>query len=151
MTDGLFSHGYHALHEANRDALVQLGPATSSSDIVARVLEMVRVNVTWHLEHPQLGQLMLFRPIPAWQPSQAAYATSIELAQTLVAELRAYRELGHIRPDVEPLDAFEDLANLITGVVARHLSNEPGARYSECQTSRTFPALVSTVVRSYLH
>lgn len=89
------------------------------------------------------GESRLFRPIPACQPSGESYATAVHAMQLTIDELHAWREFGLIRRDVDPRDAFEDLGNLVTGVVARHLSNEPGVPYGECRTSRTFPALVA--------
>lgn len=147
--DELFQRGWRDLITDSTAVLDRLGEQTAGTDLVARALEITAAQVRWHLRHPALAQLMLFRPVPRWEPSPEAYGVAIEAAQIFIDDLRVSRDLGLIRPDVDPDAAFDDLANMVTGVVARHLSNEPGAAYGQARASRTFPALVATVIRSY--
>jgi len=150
LYDELFRRGWADSHADLATHLEHLGPPTAGTDPIARGLTLTRSHIAWLLAHPAQAQLMIFRPVPEWRPSQDAFAASVSFFQLLVDEVHAWRDLGLLRPDADPAEAIENIATVTTGVVARQLSNEPGVPLDEGRASRHFPALFTAVIRSYL-
>lgn len=148
--DELFRRGWQAVLDALVAHLDLLGPVTPATDIAERVLAVHETFIRWALDHPAQTQLMMFRPVPAWEPTPDAYAPSVAVLRLTVDEVASLARLGLLRPDAD-LDEFAtNLANIGAGVIARQLGNEPGVPYELGSASRHFPALCRTLVQSYL-
>ncbi len=150
LLDALFRRGWVDAHADLAAHLDRLGPPASDTDPATRGLALTRVYLDWLLAHPALSQLMLFRPVPEWEPSPHAFAASLAFFQLLVDEVLAWHRLGLLRPDADPVELIENLATVTTGVAARQLSNEPGVPFAEGRASRHFGPLFVAVIRCYL-
>lgn len=150
LFDELFRRGWADAHADLSAHLDRLGPPTTRTNPIDRGSTLTRAHLQWLLDHPALSQLMIFRPIPDWAPTQAAFAASLAFYQLLVDEVHAWRGLGLLRPDADPDELIENIATLVTGVATRQLSNEPGVPFDEGRASRHFSALFTAVLSSYL-
>ncbi len=148
--DELFRRGWQESLDAMRAASERLGPLTSETNLVSRLVSITIDNISWHLDHPALSQLMLTRPVPDYEPSPDAYAPSLALSQLLLDEVVQWRELGLIRPDADPVEVAEQIATASSGIIARQLSNEPGVPYTKGRHTPYWPMLITAVIRPYL-
>jgi AcrR family transcriptional regulator len=118
--DALFAHGSTELSRAVRAAGDSAG-----DDPVAALLSGARAYVAWLVSHPVIAQLLVWRPVPGFEPSAQAFAPSIDLlAQTRALMLLAV-ERGQLLPAAADDDAILLFTSVIAGVVSQQLSNEP--------------------------
>ncbi|WP_425308607.1 TetR/AcrR family transcriptional regulator [Ammonicoccus fulvus] len=150
LFDELFRRGWEKNFEAIDAAMAAeraLGPDT---DTGAYMLAGLEANIRWILDHPGLAQLMLFRPVPTWEPTAEAYAASVRVFSLLNDELATLRQQGRLRTDI-PLDEMaQGLANIGAGVISRQLGNNPGVRYDDGTAPREFRALFRALLATYL-
>ncbi|MHA6523473.1 TetR/AcrR family transcriptional regulator [Tessaracoccus sp. G1721] len=150
LYDELFRRGWQACRDAVLSHRDRLGPVTPASDAVGRAVETNATFVRWALANPELSQLMLTRPVPAWQPSPEAFEPSMALFAALAAEVVGLRDHGLLDADVDVDELTQNLASAATGVIVRQLANEPGVAYDEGTASRHFPALIRALMLAHL-
>jgi AcrR family transcriptional regulator len=150
LYDELFRRGWQECHDQVRAHSERLGAITAATDAVNRLQALQATFVGWALDHPALGQLMFMRPVPAWEPSPAAYEAAVKFLGMLVEEIHAYRDHGLLRPDVDPEEVVVNLTTIGTGVIASQLANEPGVPFDRGRATRYFPALLTVVTQHYL-
>jgi AcrR family transcriptional regulator len=150
LYDELFRHGWQECHAVVRSHADRLGTITPETDVVGRAQALLAPFVRWALDHPALSQLMLLRPVPAWEPAVGAYQAAVDFLQLQIDEVHTYQDKGLLRIDADPDEMVANLAAICTGVVARELANEPGVPYDGGRASAHFPALVTAVIRHYL-
>ena len=150
LYDELFRRGWQECVEDARRHLERLGPVTSQTSAGERLLDLNATFVRWALAHPELSQLMLFRPVPLWEPTESAYEPAVRLFGMLEEEVRACQAQGLVLQDADLAEMTENIANAAAGVIARQLANEPGASYERGRASRHYPALMRSVCRPYL-
>lgn len=144
LCDELFRRGW-----ADFGAAVEHLVPVEDTDLHIMLGEAMDVSVGWALEHPAEAQLMFWRPIAGWRPSEAAFAparaTLVRAGETLAGGQR--HGLLDDRTDVEEL--VQVWAALVAGVISQQLSNEPGVRIGDGRTSRHRAALVRMYVDHY--
>ena len=150
LYDELFRRGWEACLEAVSAHRAHLGPIAADTDAVERAIELHGSFIRWALANPELSQLMMTRPVPRWQPSPEAYAPSVELMASLADELRLLRDHGCLAADADLDELTQNIATVGTGVILRHLANEPGAAYGDAAVSRHFPALLTALITAHL-
>lgn len=148
--DELFRRGWQETLDHHRALVERLGPVGLDTDLVARALEVTTANIRWHLSRPAYAQLMLFRPIPDWEPTPDAYAPAVAFAELAFEEFTSWREAGLVRADTDIFELNECIVNATTGLISRQLSNDPGTPYDQGRHTPHWPALITAVVRSYL-
>ena len=150
LYDELFRRGWQECLDVVVAHLERLGPVTPESDPLERLHVLAEAMVRWSLDNPGLGQLMFFRPVPAWQPGEAAFAPSVRLGEILLEEARQYAMHGLLAPGGDPEVLLDHLTSAGAGVIARQLADEPGTPYPSGRASRHFPTLVDAVCRPHL-
>lgn len=149
LYDELFRRGWQACHDDFVARAHALGPVTTATDVRARACDLVEASARWYVGNPALTQLMLFRPVPQWEPTASAYAPAVAVWDLLVAEVAAWHACALLRPDADLDELANHLANVTTGVVARHLGNEPHVPFGEGRAERSLAALTAAVVEPY--
>jgi len=150
LYDELFRRGWQECHDQVRAHSERLGAITPLTDVIGRLQALQATFVRWALNHPALSQLMFLRPVPAWEPSPAAYEAAVQFLRLLVDEINAYRDHGLLRPDADPDEVVINLTTIGTGVIASQLANEPGVPFDRGRATRHFPALSTAVIQYYL-
>lgn len=102
--------------------------------------------VTWALEHPGHAQLMLWRPVPHWEPSRAAYEPSLQLPEQTTRTLAAVQRQGSLRGDAHLVEATRLWAVLVAEVISRHPANPPGAPVRDSPFTALVPVLVELLL-----
>lgn len=128
--DALFARGQRAFLAALRSGAAGAGrglPALNAA---------LTSGVRWAVEHPALAQLLFWRPVPGFVPSEEAY----EPAREAVAQIRALIAeavgQGHLHPGADTDEGAELLAVLMAGVVTQQLANDPGTPFEQGLFSR---------------
>jgi AcrR family transcriptional regulator len=141
--DELFALGQREHLEVMRAAMAE---ATPGLDALSKGLE---ASGRWVLENSALGQLMFWRPVPNFEPSEAAMAASVDmvsLQRRAVADAVAAGELG---PDADSIEAVYLVSTLITGVLSQALANEPELEWGRGRFTPLFPKLMKLLVAAY--
>lgn len=144
LCDELFRRGWADLGGAVAHLVPEAG-----TDLRAMLTEAMDVAVGWALDHPAEAQLMFWRPIARWQPSQAAFAPAEASMLHAASAFTAAQRLGLLDPRPDPEELAQVWASLVTGVISQQLSNEPGVALVDGRTSRHRAALVSMYLTHY--
>jgi AcrR family transcriptional regulator len=141
--DALFERGQVANLVAMRDASEHAEPGlpalTAALEASGRFL----------LEHPALGQLLFWRPVPAFEASDAAMRASREMVELQRAMLRDAVAAGQLGSGAESEETVMLLGSLICGVCTMAMANEPGVTFGEGRFTPVFPRLLALLPALY--
>ncbi|MGH8891434.1 MAG: TetR/AcrR family transcriptional regulator, partial [Acidothermaceae bacterium] len=95
LYDALFARGA-------RDVLATIKAHVETLADDDRSLEEILLDggrefVRWSVEHPAYTQLLFWRPVPGFTPSEEAYAPAVELVALVREQFRLLQERGLIR------------------------------------------------------
>lgn len=117
--DAVFRSGWQQLLEALRAQ-----PEPQQTDDLERVLQGYgELFVRWCLEHPVHAQLMIWRPVPRWEPSPEAYEPAVEALRFTHEGCASLASLGLLHGDLD--EVVNGFLALTTGVVSMQLANGP--------------------------
>jgi AcrR family transcriptional regulator len=139
LYDALFERGWRLLLEQWRAAVA----TTDGRDLATDLLTLVSAFVRWLVEHPAYAPLMLWRPVPGFRPSAAAYAPAVELARMGRDFLAALGERGVLPPGTDPDLADRTLSVVVSGVISQQLANAPGEPFETGTYTSTLPDVVA--------
>lgn len=125
MYDLLFARGVAANERAVRQAIVDIAPGA------AAIRVGTKATVRWCVENRALAQLLYWRVIPGFEPSQDTFAASRNVmadTRAMFAEAVRRRELA---PAADSDEATRLLTVLISGIVTQHMANQPAAAYDD--------------------
>jgi AcrR family transcriptional regulator len=121
--DALFARGLEGSYAAVW-AVVEPMPAG-----VARLRAGGRAWVRWAVQNPMLAQLLVWRPVPGFAPTEATFSVSVQQMQWVSVEFAEAVRLGQLRPDAASADALRLYTVVLSGVISQQMANEPGAGY----------------------
>ncbi len=121
--DALFRRGLSAHQQTVRTATEE---ATSG---VARLRAGARATVAWSVENPALAQLMFWRPVPGFEPSQDTFRESETDMGNVRAEFTAAVAAGELDPAADSAEAVRLWTVIISGLISQQMANEPGVPY----------------------
>jgi AcrR family transcriptional regulator len=143
--DAVFAMGWRMVNEV----ITALPPVDPKADAEASLRPAATAFVRWCIDHPVHAQLMLWRPVPNWEPSPEAYEPAIvalDLTRDLLAGLQA---IGKLRDDVPVLELVNAWTVIGTGVISRQLANAPHESFETGSFTQVLPALVSMYATHY--
>ena len=143
LYDGIFARGWRELIETMDPLYREVDEATDLPALLHRGADMF---ARWSIEHPAYSQLMFWRPVPNYEPSEGAYAPSVELWARSVAMFRTLQRRGLFGPDVDPEELLRVWTVLISGVISQQLANAP----DQSMESGTFTSLLPELVDMFL-
>lgn len=139
LYDALFAQGAAELAQAVRTAAL---PAGQDADPVAGLSAGAHAYVDWCVRHPVTAQLLNWRPVPGFQPSQEAFAPSAAMVMDTRAQIALAVQHGRLAPAAATDDAVLLFTTVIAGVVSQQLANEPQAPPGQGRYTRLLaPAL----------
>lgn len=100
----------------------------------------------WSLANQPLAQLLFWRPVPGFTPSEEAFRPSVELVEEIRGVLRAAVDAGQLRPEAAGEQGQAMLSALIAGAMTQQMANQPAAGL---ETGR-FTALLPRLIDMYL-
>jgi AcrR family transcriptional regulator len=142
---------YDALFLAgNRDLSATLDAGVDeTADPLTQLRESSEIFVRWSLEHPVYAQLMFWRPVPGFVPSEESYAPAVEQMGRLHEVFEAAVTAGQLAPEVMSERGAALYTAMIAGVISQQLSNEPDAAPGEGRFERVLPDAFEMFVNHY--
>ena len=141
--DEIFRRGSLAALDALKDGAATAAPGLPALE--AALLAAVRLAV----ERPVEAQLVTWRPVPGFEPSEAAFAPQQEFLATVGSLVRAAVEAGHLHPDAATDRGVSLLSVLISGVISQQLANEPGASFQDGRFTKLTEEALSMYARHF--
>jgi AcrR family transcriptional regulator len=147
LYDALFARGWRLLLDRMRACEEEHPPV--GDDLCAIMLQSGNDFVRWSLENFAYAQLLFWRPVPGYRPSEAAYEPAVELYQQGHARLAALKQRGLLRADVDVEVALRDWTVLVSGVISQQLANAPGEPFESGQFTTAMPGLAAMFATHY--
>ncbi len=141
--DALFREGQQANLDALREGMADAEPG------LAAVAAGMEATGRWAVANPVLAQLLFWRPIPGYVPTDDAFAPAIEIAELLRAELRTAAAAGQIHPDAATEQGMALLSVMHFGVLSQHLANDPGSDWERGRYTSLHPRVIELFVNAY--
>lgn len=148
--DAVFARGWRSVYETTgAQHLDAVRSVREPAQLEPYLLSVSRSFTRWTIENPAYAQLMMWRPVPGYEPSAEAFAAAVDALAAARAMFVRLREAGLLRTDV-PLDEMvQTWTVLTTGVMTRQLANAPHESFEEGRVTATLPALVAMFVAHY--
>lgn len=143
--DAVFARGWRQLNDAFRT----LADPDEVEDLAAYLLTSAELFVRWNLEHQVQAQLMVWRPVPGYEPSPAAYAPALESLSLARTALGRLQERGLLRDDVELEHMLRAWTALTSGVLTQQLANAPQQPFEQGDFTALLPEVVSMFLAQY--
>lgn len=103
----------------------------------------------WALAHPATAQLLFWRPVPSFEPTPEAMASSVEmvrLQRQALADAVAAKQLG---PGADSDEALYVTSILVSGVIGQSMANDPGLPWGRGRFSPLLPKLLRSLAAVY--
>lgn len=146
LYDALFRRGAQEVVDAFRAAGMS---EVSDEELEPQLLEAARFFVRWSIEHPAYTQLLFWRPVPGFTPSDEAYAPAVELVTLARERFTELQRRGLLRADANVEDMHRDWTVLTSGIVSQQLSNAPGESFESGSFTSRLPVVVAMFARHY--
>jgi AcrR family transcriptional regulator len=145
--DAVFLRGARAILEHMR-------PHFTLEDADNRSLEDMllaagRAMTSWSVAHPAYTQMIFWRPVPGFAPSEESYVPAVELMQQGTEHFRSLQQRGLIRADVAIDLVVRDWTIVTAGIVSQQMSNAPDNSYDEGPFTTRLPTLVAMFCAHY--
>jgi len=144
--DALFARGARELHDAVHWAGSNPDVA---GDPLAALREGARAYVRWSMTNPVVAQLLNWRPVPGFAPSDAAYAPNLEMIAETRTVIAAAVEGGLLDPSAATEEAVLLFTTVIAGVVSQQLANDPLAAPGDGRYARLLDPAVTLWLEHY--
>ena len=146
LYDALFERGARELRDLMNDVYRDIhGNATVEQSLLATANAMIR----WRVEHQAYSQLLFWRPVPGFAPSEAAYAPAVQMYAEGLERFADLQRRGQLRADVPTADVMRDWTVIVTGTASQQLSNAPDEPFETGRFTAALPGLVAMFVRHY--
>jgi AcrR family transcriptional regulator len=139
LYDAVFARGWRRLGAVMEQTYGRLDQV---DDLPAFLLSGGETFVRWSLENPAYSELMIWRPVPGYEPSPEAYEPAVQVfdrGSTMFAELK---DRGLFRPDIDIDEAMRMWTVLVSGVITQQLANAPQESYDDGRFTTLMPGLV---------
>lgn len=141
--DRLFRRGQRenlvVLERAVEAAMPGLPAVAAGLDATAR----------WAVANPVLAQLLFWRPVTGYRPSDDAFAPATQIVATLRRELRTAVRNGDLGRGAASDEAMALLSTLHFGIVSQHLANEPDVGWDHSRYTPLHARIVDLFVSAY--
>ena len=144
--DAVFERGWREVHQFMSELMDQVEVAT---DLRAYLLVFAQRFVRWDVEHPVYAQLMGWRPVPGYQPSEGAYASAVDAFEAGRSIFSTLLARGLFRPDVDVDTLMRTWTVLASGVMTQQLANAPHEPFETGTFTSTLPDLIDMYLAHY--
>lgn len=118
-------------------------------DPVGAIADAQQATFAWEVANPVLAQLLHWRPVPGFEPSERAYAPAVRQVELLREALRAAVDAGQLAPAAATEEGVAMYLVLMSGVISQQLSNEPSAPAGQGRFTRLTPVALDMFLRYY--
>jgi AcrR family transcriptional regulator len=134
--DELFRRGQRENLAVMRDAMAGTVPGLGA------LIAGLEASGRWALANRAVAELLFWRPVPSFHPSDEAMAPSVEMIELQRGALADAVAAGQLGPDALREDAIFLVSTLITGVLSQAIANEPELPWGEGRFTSLFPRLM---------
>ena len=146
LYDALFERGAKMIADSLQAFSEQLDKALPFEESLLAAATAV---IKWAVEHPEYTQLLFWRPVPGFAPSERAYAPAIQLVELNREHFADLQRRGLLRDDI-PLDEIQrDWTVITAGIVSQQLANAPGEPFETGTFTSAIPRVVAMFARQY--
>jgi AcrR family transcriptional regulator len=96
----------------------------------------------WLLANRAVAELLFWRPVPSFRPSEEAFAPSVEMVELQRGAMADAVAAGQLGPSANDEDAIYVVSTLIVGVLSQAIANEPDLSWGEGRFTPTFARLM---------
>jgi AcrR family transcriptional regulator len=147
LYDALFKRGWELLLAAMEKSLTT-DPA-EGDDLIALLTDAGQRFAQWSVEHLAYAQLLIWRPVPGFRPSEDAYRPAVVLSELSAQRFALLQQRGLIRPDADVELLYRQWTILVAGVVSQQLSNAPEEPFATGRFTTQIPALAAMFAAHY--
>ena len=141
--DALFERGQRANTDAVLSAIADAPPGLPA------FVAGLEASGRWALDNQALAQLLFWRPVANFEPSQEAMEPGLEEFAELRRALADAVRLGHLGAGGDSDEALHVGITLVAGAIVTAASNEPHLPWGEGRFSPLFPKLVQLLPTLY--
>jgi AcrR family transcriptional regulator len=120
-----------------------------ADDPAGAIAAAQRATFAWEEANPVLAQLLHWRPVPGFTPSERAYEPAVRQVELLAEALRAAVDAGQLAPAAATEEGIAMYTVLMSGVISQQLSNEPSAPAGQGRFTRLTPVALDMFFRYY--
>jgi AcrR family transcriptional regulator len=143
LYDALFARGAREVLDAVTAS--QETARDEAESLESALLILCTAWLRWAMANQVYAQLLFWRPVPGFEPSEQAYAPAIELIERGIEGFTDFQRRGWIRKDVPIDQVLRDWTIVTSGIVGQQLSNEP---HKSFETGR-FSSAVATIAAMF--
>ena len=141
--DALFERGQRTNFEVMRDAMEHTEPGLEA---LAAGLDAA---CRWCSDHAAIAQLLFWRPVPSFEPTDRAMEPSVAMVQIQRDALAHAAATGQLGPGADSDEAIYLVSVFVAGVLGQAIANEPGLPWGEGRFSPLLPKLLDTLTALY--
>jgi AcrR family transcriptional regulator len=141
--NALFLRGQREHLDVLRAAMADAQPGL---DAITKGLE---ASGRWSLANRPVAQLLFWRPVPSFEPSDEAMAPSVEMVSLQRQALADAVAAGELGPGADSDEAVYLISTLISGVLSQAFANEPDLEWGQGRFTPTFPKLMKLLIAVY--
>jgi AcrR family transcriptional regulator len=141
--DALFERGQRLHYEVLRAAAERAEPGLPTLHAI------FEASGSWCLANSPIAQLLFFRPVPGFEPTDASMAPSIAMIQLQRDALADAVELGQLGAGAATDEAIYFLAIFMSGTIGQAIANEPELPWGTGRFTPLMPRLIDALVALY--
>lgn len=103
----------------------------------------------WLLANRAVAELLFWRPVPSFHPSEEAFAPSVEMVELQRGALADAVAAGQLGPEANDEDAIYLVSILIVGVLSQAIANEPDLPWGEGRFTPSFGRLMQLLPAAF--
>jgi AcrR family transcriptional regulator len=101
------------------------------------------------MANPVLAQLLSWRPVPDFTPSEEAFRPSLEMVAIVRKVLRDAVYAGELDPSANSDEGLALFSIVVTGTLTQQLANEPNVTYEDGRFSSLLPSAHAMFVQYF--
>lgn len=146
LYDAVFARGARSVLDAVGAVSADVDQADSAYDAL---LIAGRAMARWCMANQVYAQLLFWRPVPDFAPSQDAYRPAVELVDRTRTLFTDLRDRGLLRSDADLDAAVRDWIVVVSGVLSQQLANAPDEDAETGRFISALPSLTRMFIREY--
>jgi AcrR family transcriptional regulator len=103
----------------------------------------------WALAHRAIAELLFWRPVPKFMPSDEAMSFSHEMVAIQRSAITDAVASGQLGPTAEADKAIDMVSTFIIGVLSQAFANEPELPWGEGRFTSQFSTIMSLLVAAF--
>jgi AcrR family transcriptional regulator len=144
--DAVFARGWREVHAVMESSYAKVDEA---ADLAAFFLADSRRFVGWMLTNPVYAQLMCWRVVPGYEPSEAAYGAAVEMLAASQVMFERLQARGLFRSDLDAELLLRNWTVVTSGVMTQQLANAPHESFDDGRFTSALPDLVEMFLTRY--